>query len=237
MKKLLLALATLLTLHTAALSQVTTLVGYNFDNLAGNSSANVPSTLSPCVTATNLTLNSIGQSFHFSGGVGNSKFRCFSGWDATYDYSFARSNLSQYPDTLAFNMSVNPGDLVSISNLSLAWNRPYTNSVTNLSASIFWADDNGIIQHRTSNTLLMAGTGTWNNATFNFTTGSAPLPNGEAASGETFHVELYAWGSSANLLYLDNISLNGTCSPVPEPSGALLLGSASFFLLRRRSRK
>ncbi|MBK8090961.1 MAG: hypothetical protein IPK32_02895 [Verrucomicrobiaceae bacterium] len=237
MKKLLLALATLLSLHTAALAQVTTLVGYNFDNLVNNSSANVPSTLSPCVTATNLTLNGLNQSFHTTGGVGNSKFRCFSGWDTTYDYSLIRGNLAQYADTLAFNMTVNPGDMVSISNLSLAWKRPFTNSVTGLKASIFWADDNGIIQHRTSNNLTLAGTGVWNSAVFDFTTGSAAFPTGSASSNETFHVELYAWGSAGNILFLDNIALNGTCSPVPEPSGALLLGSASFILLRRRTRK
>ncbi len=107
-----------------------------------------------------------------------------------------------------------------------------------LQASIFWQDDYGVIQYRTSGPIALTGAvNTWNHLDFNFTSGSAPLPSGPAIANETFHVELYAFGASGSTLYLDNVSLNGECCQVPEPAGALLLGCSGFaFILRRRRR-
>lgn len=237
MKKLLLTLATLGTLSASALANGSVLVEYNWNNLTSDASANVPSFLSPCVTATNANLYGISDSFHASGGVGNSKFRCFSGWDKTNEFSFSRTNLNQYADTLAFDVTGKAGQIVEVTGISLDWNRPFSDSVNCLQASIFWVDNNGAVQYRTTGAQTLSGTGAWNALNLSFTSGSAALPTGLGAVGEKYHVELYAWGANGNIIYLDDIQLMGTCAPVPEPAGALLLGSAGFLaLIRRRSR-
>jgi len=236
MKKLLLTLATLSALSVSAAAN-NILVEYNWNNLTNDSSANVPSYLSPCVTATTANLYGISDSFHSSGGVGNSKFRCFSGWDTTNQFSFSRTNLNQFADTLAFDVTGKAGQIVEVTGISLDWNRPFSGSVNCLQASIFWVDSNGAVQYRTTGAQTLNGTNAWNALNLSFTSGSAALPTGLASVGEKYHVELYAWGCDGNILYLDDIQLLGTCAPVPEPAGALLLGSAGFLaLIRRRSR-
>jgi hypothetical protein len=112
------------------------------------------------------------------------------------------------------------------------------NSVNSIQASIFWQDCSGAIQHRTSGAVAINNTCLWNDLDFSFHQGSAAFPTGLAANGETYHVELYAWGSRGCTLYLDNVTLNGDCAPIPEPGGALLIGAAGLMLcLRRRHRR
>jgi hypothetical protein len=86
--------------------------------------------------------------------------------------------------------------------------------------------------------VAMNNTGLWNDLDFSFNQGSAGFPTGIDADGETYHVELYAWGSQGGTLYLDNVTLNGECAPIPEPGGVLLIGAAGLMvLLRRRNRR
>ncbi|MBK8035560.1 MAG: PEP-CTERM sorting domain-containing protein [Verrucomicrobiaceae bacterium] len=243
MKKLLFALAAVATLSGSAFSQVVNpfqnvLALYDFNNLNNFNDPNKVTYCAPCLVATDLSLNTLSQSLHFFGGPDGSKFRCFAGWDKTYDYSFVRSDLSQEMNTLAFDVLVNPGEAISISGLSLDWKRPSENSVNSIQASIFWEDSSGAIQHRTSGPVAMNNTGLWNDLDFSFNQGSASFPTGIDADGETYHVELYAWGSQGSTLYLDNITLHGECAPIPEPGGAILLGAAGLMvLLRRRNRR
>lgn len=239
MKKLLLTLAALASLSGSAFSQVidpfaNVLALYDFNHLANAGSPNTVTYCAPCLVATDLSLNTLSQSLHFFGGPDGSKFRCFAGWDATYDYSLNRTDLSQAMNTLSFDVLVNPGDAIAISSLSLDWKRPSVNSVNSIQASIFWEDSSGAIQHRTSGTIALAATGTWNDLSFNFNQGSSLFPTGLDADGETYHVELYAWGAQGGTLYLDNITLDGQCAPIPEPGGALLIGAAGLLILFRR---
>jgi hypothetical protein len=244
MKKILFALVAVVSLTGAAFAQVVNpyanvLAFYDFNNLANAGSPNTVAYCAPCINAaTDLSLNGLSQSLHFFGGPDNSKFRCFAGWDTTYDYSFLRSSLSQAPDTLAFDVVVDPQATALISSLSLDWKRPSINSVNSIQASIFWEDSSGGIQYRTSGPISLSNTGSWNSLDFQFNSGSCDFPTGVLGAGETYHIELYAWGAQGGTLYLDNVSLNGQCAPIPEPAGALLIGTAGMVLLmRRRSRQ
>lgn len=215
----------------------TVLVKYDFNNIPKAASPNVASYCAPCVTPSNITLCSISNSLHTTGGPDGSKFRCFAGWDKTYDYSLSRTNLSQACDTIAFNTTFDSTSTGYIDSLSIDWRRPTTSSVDQIQASIFWQDDFGVTQYRTSGPISLIGVASWKHLDFSFGSGSAPLPAGPAIANETFHVELYAWGAGGSTLYLDNVSLNGECCQVPEPTGALLLGCSGFaFILRRRRR-
>lgn len=239
MKKLFIALAAVAALCATATAQTYSgpLVKYDMNN---NANYFAPSYLSSCVTATSLTKYGISNSYHSAGGSGNATpFACFSGWDTVNDYSFARTNLSQYADTLAFDVTASSSQIATVSGISLNYARQSSTSVDKLIASIFWVDNSGVVQYRTTGVQTLTGTQpTWNTLNLAFTSGSAALPTGLGALGEKYHVELYAYGQSAGVLYLDNISLNGTCAPIPEPAGAMLLGSAGLaFLIRRRSRR
>ena len=231
-------LTLLATAAFAVPASASVLVKYDFNNIRSAASANVASFCAPCVSPSNLTLCSVTNSLHSTGGPDGSKFRCFAGWDAKYDYSFTRNSLGQACDTIAFNTTFDSTSTGFVDSLSLDWRRPSTGSVNQIQASIFWQDDYGVIQYRTSGPIALTGTvNTWNHTDFNFNIGSAPLPSGPAIANETFHVELYAFGASGSTLYLDNVSLNGECCQVPEPAGALLLGCSGFaFILRRRRR-
>ena len=236
MKKLLIVLASIAMLGKASAQDpfANTLALYDFNNLTYFQAPNTVTYCAPCLVATDLNLNTLTQSLHLSGGPDGSKFRCFAGWDKTYDYSFARTDLSQAMNSLSFDILVNPGQTTAISTLSLDWQRPSVGSVDSIQAAIFWQDSAGAIQNRTSGPVDLIGTGTWNSLDFAFNSGSADFPSGLAADGETYHVELYAWGQDGGTLYLDNIVLHGDCAPIPEPGGALLIGAAGLLLLFRR---
>ncbi len=243
MKKLLLALNAAATLSGTAFSQsnadpyANVLAIYNFDNLSNFLDPNKVAYCAPCVSVSDLKLNGLSQSLHFTGGPNGSQFRCFAGWDTAYDFGCDRTDLTQANDTLAFDMLVNATDTISISGLSLDWNRPTSASVDSIQAAIFWQDNSGTIQHRMSDQISLSGTGSWNSLSLAFTNGSALLPTGLDSSNELFHIELYASGGQGSTLYLDNISLEGQCAPIPEPTGAVLLGIAGIsFIIRRRTR-
>lgn len=244
MKKILFVLVAAATLSGVASAQVidpyaNVLAFFDFNNVPSASSPNTVTYCAPCINAvTDLSLNGVSQSLHSFGGPDGSKFRCFAGWDKTYDYSFIRPDLSQAVDTLAFDMIVDPQATALISSLSLDWKRPSVNSVNSIQASIFWEDSAGNVQYRTSGAVSLANIGSWNHLDMQFNSGSSAFPSNPLGAGETFHVELYAWGAEGSTLYLDNISVNGQCAPIPEPTGALLLGAAGMMmLLRRRNRQ
>ena len=242
MKKLLLTLAASVITSAASAQAIdplaNTLALYDFNGLTYFQAPNVPTYCAPCLTVTDLTICNLSQSLHLSGGPDNSKFRCFAGWDKTYDYSFARTDLSQASNTLSFDVAVVPGNTIGISGLSLDWARPSVGSVDSIQAAIFWQDSSGAIQYRSSDAMSLVGTGAWNSLDFAFTNGSSAFPTGIAGDGESYHVELYAWGQDGGVLYLDNIALEGQCAPIPEPGGALLIGAAGLLvLMRRRTRR
>ncbi|MBL9132699.1 MAG: PEP-CTERM sorting domain-containing protein [Verrucomicrobiaceae bacterium] len=242
MKNALLTLAAVAALSGPALSQVVdpfkdTLVLYDFNALSHFNDPNAPAYCAPCVSATNLSLNGLSQSLHFSGGPDGSKFRCFAGWDVAKDYTFIRPDLSPAPQTLSFDVTVHPDSIAGITGLSLDWKRPSVSSVDTITASIFWEDASGVVQHHTSGPVSLTGSSGWNHLSFVSNSSSESFPSGLDTAGETFHVELYAYGGQGGTLYLDNIVLEGYCAPIPEPSGALLLGATGLaILIRRRSR-
>lgn len=212
------------------------LIKYDFNALNSDWDSNVPAYCAPCVWTTDLSLNSLNQGLHY-GGPDGSKFRCFEGWDSTYDYDFNRTDLSQATRTLSYDVFVRTDAIAQIAGVSFDWQRPGASAVDAIQASIFWEDSLGAIQHRTSGPVSLTGTGTWNNLSLSFTSGSSPLPTGLDTAGRQFHIELYAYGQAEDALYLDNIILNGECAPIPEPGGAVLIGAAGLlFLLRRRLR-
>lgn len=239
MKNLLTNLALAVWMTCSAFSQVVNpfenvLALYNFNNLTSSIDPNSPAYCAPCVVATDLSLNHLTQDLHFSGGPDGSKFRCFDGWDTAYDFGFSRPDLGQASNTLAFDMIVHPGEAVSIAGLSLNWQRPYAGAVDSILAAVFWLDEFGVVQHRASDPLGLGQIGAWKSLEFSFTKGSAEFPTALAGSGETYHVELYAWGGQGGTLFLDNIALLGTCAPIPEPGTALLLGLAGCVIAMRR---
>lgn len=217
--------------HTNPFADI--LVLYDFNQLCENWDSNTPSYTSPCVCATDLSLNCLNQGLH-DGGVDGSKFRCFEGWDCAYDYTFCRSDLSQAVNTLAYDVFVRQDVIASISGLCLDWSRPAASSADSIQASIFWEDCAGTVQYRTTGAVALDCLNSWNHLDLDFTSGSAELPVGEKTSGKQFHIELYAWGQSGDALLLDNIALKGECAPIPEPGAALLIASAGILLLLRR---
>ena len=240
MKKLVLLLAAVASVGGVSAQDPlsNTLVLYDFNKLTYFQAPNVASYCSPCLTATDLFPCNLSQSLHLSGGPDGSKFRCFAGWDQTYNYSLARTDLSQASSALAFDVMVASGNSIAISGLSLDWQRPNVGSVDSIQAAIFWQDASGAIQYRNSDVMSLTGTGSWNSLDFAFSSGSTDFPTGLPADGETYHVELYASGQAGGVIYLDNIMLEGQCAPIPEPGGAMLIGAAGLLILmRRRSRQ
>ncbi len=212
------------------------LIKYDFNTLNADWDSNVPAYCAPCVWTTDLSLNSLNQGLHY-GGPDGGKFRYFEGWDSSYNYDLTRTDLSQAVRTLSYDVFVRTNSIAEIAGVSFDWQRPGASTVDSIQASIFWEDSVGAIQHRTSGPVSLTGTGTWNNLSLSFISGSSPLPTGLETSGRQFHVELYAFGQSGDALFLDNVILNGDCAPIPEPGGAILIAAAGFlFLIRRRLR-
>lgn len=209
------------------------LVKYDFNTLICDCAANVPTPCSPCVLASDLTPNRLCQQLRF-GSQDGSLFRNFSGWDNSYDYSFARTNFSSAPGTLSYDVFVKPDSIANISGVSFDWMRPDCTSVNAIQATIFWQGNGGGIEYLSSGPIALDGVGSWNSRVLDFPIDVNPLPTGIDTSGKQFHVELYAWGGGGGSLYLDNIALRGDCAPIPEPGGAILIAAAGLALLMRR---
>lgn len=187
-----------------------------------------PAFVAPCVCASDLTANRLCDL--------NGQFGNFSGWDTDYDYSFDRTDFSSATGTLSYDVFVRPDAMASISGVSFDWLRPSDSSVDSIQATIFW-EDSGSIQFSSTGPIALSDIGVWSSLGLDFPTDVATLPTGVDAAGKQFHVELYAWGGNGGALYLDNLALNGTCAPIPEPGSALLIAAAGLaLLLRRRGR-
>jgi hypothetical protein len=242
MNKTVLTLAALAFFNGLAISSEdpfqNTLVLYDFNNVGSFVDPNRPAYCSPCISATDLCPNDLAQTLKFCGGPDGSRFRCFDGWEKTAaNYSVLRSDLSQAVNTLAFQVHVNPADQITLSSFGFDWMRTGAGSVDTIQASVFWKDANGAIQYNTTGPVGLTGTGTWNRLDFTSSYGSTDLISGLDTSGTTLYFEIFAYGADGGELCLDNITLNGDCAPIPEPSGALLIGAAGVILLvRRRSR-
>ncbi|MES2507155.1 MAG: hypothetical protein V4599_10645 [Verrucomicrobiota bacterium] len=238
MKTLIVSFATALLLAVSA--QASVLGRFDFNHLAGVNAANEASFISPCIDVTDLDACCLNEGLRSSGGPDGSAFRTYSGWDRNqYDSAvyLNRSGLWQWPKTLAFEVQASATSQGAISGLSVDVKRPYAYSPDTIMASIFWEDATGTIQQRNSGPVSIASASGWTTLDFDFANGSAELPSGVEYSGETFNVELYAWGGTGGALYLDNVTLTGDCAPIPEPGGAMLIGMSGLaLLLRRRSR-
>lgn len=204
-------------------------------------SPNGASWVSPCIELCPIDpCGCLVQGLVTSGGADGSAFRTFSGWDQTqYDPSvyFDRADVWQWPKTVAFNATAGSDSLGFISGLSADVQRPNANGPDTIMASIFWKDDLGAVQHRSSGPVSLTSIGDWDTIDFDFVNGTADLPSGLDYAGEQFLVELYAWGGDGGQLYLDNVTLAGQCAPIPEPGGALLVACAGFVLMLRRRRR
>ena len=229
------ALAAFAVAHAA---QAATLGVFDFNNSAKPNDA---SYISPCIELCPIDpCGCLTPTWYSSGGPDGSAFTSFNGWDKTqYDPStyFTRSDVWQFPKTVAFEVSVNDDSLGTISGLSASIQRPTVNSPDTIMASIFWKDDVGTVQYRSSGPVSLVDIGTWDTIDFQFVNGTADIPSGLDYSGEDFLVELYAWGGDGGSLSMDNVVLSGECAPIPEPGGALLLASSGFVLLLRRRRR
>lgn len=235
MKNLFATLSAMALLATTAQGAV--LGRFDFNHLASVTSANEASCISPCIDVTDLDACCLTEGLRTAGGPDGSAFRTYSGWDRNpSDASeyLNRSGLWQWPKTLAFEVQAGATSLGTLSGLSVDVKRPYLSSPDTIMASIFWADSAGVIQQRNSGPVSLAAATGWTALDFDFAQGSAPLPFGTEYSGETFNVELYAWGGSGGALYLDNVTLTGDCAPIPEPGGAMLIGMSGLVLLLRR---
>jgi len=212
-------------------------VEYNFNNVPTVGSPNVASCVSPCLEVADLYACCLTQGLQGAGGPDGSAFRTFAGWDKTqYDPSayFTRDSLYQWPATVSFTFQADSQSIGSLSGFSADVKRPYSYSPDTIMASIFWQDSNGAIQQRNSGAIDISAANSWTTVNFFDTNGTASLPSGLDFAGETFRIELYAWGGDGGALYLDNVTLTGDCAPVPEPSSALLLGVAGLVLFGRR---
>jgi hypothetical protein len=202
---------------------------------------NGPSWVSPCIELGNFhPCPCIIETNFSSGGPDGSAFASFSGWDRTqFDASvyFDRSDTWQWPKTVGFTATAGATSLGFISGLSADLQRPNLNGPDTIMASIFWKDDMGNVQYRSSGPISLTDIGTWSTINFDMVNGTAGLPSGMDYSGENFLVELYAWGGNGGELYLDNVTLEGQCAPIPEPGGALLVACAGFVVMLRRRRR
>jgi hypothetical protein len=203
----------------------------------------MPSWVSPCIELCPIgPCECINQTWYASGGPDGSAFRSFTGWDKTqYDPSvyFDRNDVWQFPHTVAFSATAGDTSQGTIYGLSADIKRPGATSPDTIMASIFWKDDSGTVQYRSSGPIALSGTGAWSTIDFDFVNGigSADIPSGTDYSGEPFLLEFYAWGGNGGALSMDNVILSGECAPIPEPGGALLVACAGFvFMLRRRRR-
>lgn len=228
-----------------ALSQATSpdlsnvLALYDFNQPGCGCSGGPPSYLACCISASDFTLNRLGQCWFPSGAADGSAFRSFSGWDCAYDYSFARTDFSPAPGTLSYDVFVSNDAIANISGVSFDWMRPDNSSVNAIQATIFWQGAGGTYEYLSTGPVIDNSTGSWNSGVLNFPVDGTPLPTGIDTSGKEFHIELYAWGANGGPLYLDNVALvgNNICAPIPEPGGAVLIAAAGvLLLLRRRSR-
>ncbi|MEQ1750102.1 MAG: PEP-CTERM sorting domain-containing protein [Prosthecobacter sp.] len=214
-------------------------VEYNFNNVPTVDSPNVPSCLSPCIEASDLSICTLTSGLRSTGGPDDSAFRTFSGWDATpYDSAayFSRDSLWQWPATVSFTFQVDDQSQGSLTGFSADVKRAYSYSPDTIMASIFWEDNVGVIQQRNSGAIDISGATSWTTINFLDTYGTADLPSGLDFAGENFRVELYASGGTGGALYLDNVTLTGDCAPIPEPSSLIMLGVAGLvFRIRRRA--
>lgn len=212
------------------------LVLYDFNRATSAFDANPPAYCAPCLTANDLTCCRLTQGLQYVGLDGN-PYRSFDGWDTAYDRSFCRQDLTQPPGTLSYDVFVRQDAIASISGVSFDWKRPFDASVDSIEATIFWEGTYGGIQYLSTGPVAMKGVGSWNSFDLDFPAEGTPLPTGLNTSGKQFHVELYAWGAGGNALDVDNVALRGSCAPIPEPGGALLIATAGvMLLLRRRNR-
>jgi opacity protein-like surface antigen len=233
----------LLSLAAAVLGQsasAATLVKYDFNNVPNVNSPNKPSAFSPCVLPSDLYECCLTPALFTTGGPDGSAYRSYSGWDMTqYDPAvyFNRDALYQWPATLSFTVTPEVQSIGAFTGFSLDLKRANAQSPDTIMASIFWEDASGNVQNRNSGAIDISSYTSWTNLSFSAPFGTADLPTGVDFGGETFRVEIYAWGGSG-ALGLDNVTLSGDCAPVPEPGAALLLGVSGllFTLRRRRSR-
>lgn len=215
------------------------LVMYDFNQPGSGNCGIPPSYTACCISASDLTLNRLGQCWYPCGAADGSAFRSFSGWDTAYDYSFARTDFSPAPGTLSYDVYVSNDAIANISGISFDWMRPDNSSVNAIQATIFWQGAGGTYEYLSTGPVGDNSTGSWNSCVLDFPVDVTPLPTGIDTSGKEFHIELYAWGANGGPLYLDNVALvgNNICAPIPEPGGAVLIAAAGvLLLLRRRSR-
>lgn len=229
--------AALASLFIARPASAELLLGYDLNNPpAANYSFDESFTL-PGILGDPISAKGLHPTLFSEGGADGSQFLCLDGWDATRDYSFARSDLGAHDNTFSFDFTFSSDSMGQVTGVSFDWQRFASNAPNKIQASIFWTDTLGVVQHSSTDVLDLAGVSTWHTADLTFgSLGSVPIPSGPDISGMLFHVELYAWGGSGGPLFVDNVEVQGSVSPVPEPSGVMLVALAGAMLVRARRR-
>jgi hypothetical protein len=230
-------LATVSSLFLARPASADLLLGYDLNqpptaNYIFNESYSLPGILGEPISAKGLH-----PTLFSEGGRDGSQFLCLDGWDASGDYSFTRADLSAHDNTFSFDFAFSSDYLGQVTGVSFDWQRFAGNAPNKIQASLFWTDPLGTVQHSTTDVLDLVGVNTWNTVDLTFgSLGSVPIPSGPDISGMQFHVELYAWGGNSGPLFVDNVEVQGSISPVPEPGGVVLMALAGVMLVRARRR-
>ena len=235
-----------------------TLVQWDFESLDSlgfeTSSPVNPETTHECITASPIDFPGTAYSNHgpgSPGGNGNiSGFACSGGWssNATFDRATHSSN------TIPSGSSI-----TGIMSLTFAFDAQASGALDRFSIDVnssnasFQGPDSFLIdilvQDQVTGTFNIVETSVqhndlarnqWHTITENFT---GAWRNDLA--GETIRIDFWGWGAvapfpttsqSSSVLYMDNLTLSGSVTCIPEPTSAWLLCLSSIALICRRKR-
>lgn len=123
------------------------------------------------------------------------------------------------------------GDTYTVS-MDIGGRKDITQTFNHISVSLFGIDSNSVIHHVLSQSYVnptdfTAGFGNWTHVST-----SAALPFSSGADGLAIYLDInFVGGNQPNI---DNVMLEQTTTPIPEPASLGLLMLGSVIMLRRR---
>jgi hypothetical protein len=247
MKIATLLLVVFATCVTSAQSSV--IAQWDWNNLKDGHEPNLASCVAPGVQVTDLGVLGLKEDFHPTGGVDDSAFRSYVGWGSDFTAEpGGRTDLAPAHGTLWFDVSFSPLTEGEISSFDFCFSQLDAGSPRQMQASLFWLNTEGKVEWASTGAYTPTTTPGVNTdftcVSLPFIQYSSPIPSGAALAGQTVHVEFQAWGGSSDALSkgapgalaLENITLSGAASVVPEPGSAMLLASLGLLVMLRRHR-